>query len=78
MIRRVWVVLNASGSFDCAACKVRKLLGSGGRMLGSSEKNKQLQKLQQIPPLRCGMTNRRTGNSKSKRRGFFAALRMTA
>jgi hypothetical protein len=35
----------------------------------------------QIPPLRYGMTNKRTGNSndksKDEMRGFFAALRMT-
>jgi hypothetical protein len=41
-----------------------------------NDKNRQRQKKKQIPPLRCGMTDKRTGNSKM--RGFFAALRMTA
>jgi hypothetical protein len=46
----------------------------------------QLQGQQQIPPLRCGMTTKKTGNSKGKSRGngksknagFFVALRMTS
>ena len=33
---------------------------------------------QQIPPLRCGMTSKRTSNDKSKIQGSFASLRMTA